>query len=115
MLKKLLTIVLPIALPFLVYMFYVSLARRGRGASGRIPSLAGSPWPWLGLVGVTLMAAALISYRFVFSDPADAGSTVIPNRYIDGEIQPYQVLEPDEPEEKREPGDLPMPAEGGSP
>lgn len=93
MLKKVLTIVLPILLPFLLYFAYAALAKRGAGASGRVPSLSDSPWPWLGVSGVALMAAVLISYRFVFSDPGGPGATVIPDRYIDGEIQQYQIIE----------------------
>lgn len=93
MLKKVLTIVLPILLPFLLYFAYAALAKRGAGASGRMPSLSDSPWPWLGVSGVALMAAVLISYRFVFSDPGGPGATVIPDRYIDGEIQQYQIIE----------------------
>lgn len=93
MLKKVLTILLPIVLPFLLYFAYAALAKRGAGASGRVPSLSDSPWPWLGMSGVALMAAALISYRFVFSNPGGPDATVIPNRYIDGEIQDYQIRE----------------------
>jgi len=93
MLKKVLTILLPIVLPFLLYFAYVALAKRGAGASGRVPSLSASPWPWLGMSGVVLMAAVLISYRFVFSNPGGPDTTVIPNRYIDGEIQEYQIRE----------------------
>jgi len=93
MLKKVLTIALPIAVPFILYFIYVALARRGGGASGRVPSLKDSPWPWLGMSGVALMAAVLISYRFVFSDPGGAGATVLPDRYIDGELKDYEILE----------------------
>ena len=93
MLKKLLTIVLPLALPFLGYMLYVVLARRGRGASGRVPSFSDSPWPWLGVIGVGLMTAMLIGWRFVISDPGGPGATVIPDRYIDGEIKSYEIIE----------------------
>jgi hypothetical protein len=96
MLKKILTIVLPIALPFIVYMFYVMMARRGGGASGRVPTVSNAAWPWLGMAGVALMAAVLISYRLVFSNPAGPDVVVEPNRYIDGEIRPYRVIEREE-------------------
>jgi hypothetical protein len=95
MLNKILTIVLPIALPFLVYMVYVTMARRGGGASGRVPRVSDAAWPWLGMAGVALMAAVLISYRLVFSNPAGPDVVVEPNRYIDGEIKPYRVIERD--------------------
>lgn len=95
MLNKILTIALPIALPFLVYMVYVTMVRRGGGASGRVPTVSDAAWPWLGMAGVALMAAVLISYRLVFSNPAGPDVLVEPHRYIDGEIRPYRVIERD--------------------
>ena len=51
MLRKFLTVVLPIALPFIVYFIYVALARR-RGVK-----LDETPWAWLTAGGVVLLAA----------------------------------------------------------
>jgi hypothetical protein len=112
MLKKFLTIVLPIALPFIAYVLYAVAMRRRSFAAAM--DLRHSPWPWLGLAGFALMAATLIGWRFVFTDPGGPGATVIPNRYIDGEIQPYRILEPDdsgESDAEREGSGPKMPAE----
>lgn len=91
MLRKLLTIVLPIALPFLVYFFYVAWAR-ARAAKGQGPQFSDAPWPWLAAGGVVLMAAALIGWR-VMSDPAAPGAEIIPDRLVDGEVQPSRVVD----------------------
>jgi len=90
MLKKLLTVVLPIALPFLVYFFYVAVAR-ARGATGE----AQPPWPWLALTGVGLMAASLLGYWYFAEQPAP-GVRYIPDQYIDGELVPGRTEPPDD-------------------
>lgn len=90
MLKKFLTIVLPIALPFLVYFGYVLLARwraRKTGVETDIPR----PWAILTLVGVLLMVATLVGVRFL-GEQGGPGSRVIPDRYIDGEIQDSEIV-----------------------
>ncbi|MEX0758152.1 MAG: hypothetical protein WD100_01105 [Tistlia sp.] len=68
MLRKLLTVVLPIALPFLVWAAYVWAARwkANRKATGApLPSWANPPWGWLILAGALLVAASLIAARFL--------------------------------------------------
>jgi uncharacterized membrane protein len=92
MLKKLLTVVLPIALPFLVYFFYVTLARMRGTQQGGKPDYTDAPWHWLALGGLVLMLAALGSWR-ILSDPAPPGAKIIPDRYIDGEVRPSEVIE----------------------
>lgn len=92
MLRKFLTIVLPIALPFLVYFMYVALARMRGSQQGRQPSYTEGPWHWLALGGLVLMLAALGSWR-ILSDPAPPGAKIIPDRYIDGEVEPSRVIE----------------------
>ncbi|HYH19769.1 MAG TPA: DUF6111 family protein [Azospirillum sp.] len=68
MLRILLTIVLPLVLPTVVYLLYVTTveARRARAAQegGPVPWWVEAPWPWLVgggvvLVGLTLGALAL--------------------------------------------------------
>ena len=65
MLKKFLTIVLPLTLPFVVYWVYLLLARRKARlkAEGRLPGWQDAPWSWIITCGVVLMAAALIYVR----------------------------------------------------
>jgi hypothetical protein len=92
MLKKFLTIVLPIALPFLVYWGYVVLARwRARKTGGAERDI---PWPWavLTLVGVLLMVSTLVGYR-ILGEQAQPGQQITPERYIDGEVQDSEVIE----------------------
>ncbi|RDD61677.1 hypothetical protein [Ferruginivarius sediminum] len=92
MLRKLLTIVLPIALPFVVYYLYITWARMRGAGQGQQPGYKDPPWPWLAAGGVVLMAAALIAWR-VLSDPAAPGAEIVPDRYIDGQVEPSYVVE----------------------
>ncbi len=85
MLRKFLTVVLPIALPFIVYFIYVALARR-RGVR-----LDETPWAWLTAGGVMLMAAVLIGWKLL-SDPARPGDTIVMPRYEGGEVRPSEVI-----------------------
>lgn len=85
MLRKFLTVVLPIALPFIVYFIYVALARR-RGVK-----LDETPWAWLTAGGVVLLAAVLISWKLL-SDPARPGDTIVMPRYEGGEVRPSEVI-----------------------
>lgn len=87
MLRKFLTVVLPIALPFIVYFMYVAIAR-WRGVRSGEESV---PWPWLTAGGVMLVAAVLIGWR-VLSDPAAPGDTIIMPRLEGGEVRPSEVL-----------------------
>ncbi|MBK1696253.1 hypothetical protein [Rhodovibrio salinarum] len=99
MLKKFLTVVLPIALPFLVYWGYVMLARwRARKTGGVERDI---PWPWavLTLVAVVLMVSTLVGYR-VLDEQATPGQQITPERLIDGQIQDSDVV--DRPESPRE-------------
>lgn len=100
MLKKLLTVVLPFALPFIVYFAYVAIAR-ARAAAGK-PDLGETPWPWLALTGVGLMAAVLIGV-WAFSDAPKPGTVYIPDRYIDGELIPGEAVVPEDREEPDKP------------
>ncbi len=68
MLKKLLTVVLPIALPFIVWAIYVWAARwkeAKREAGEALPSWANAPWGWLILSGVLLTVVTLVAARFL--------------------------------------------------
>lgn len=67
MLRKLLTVVLPMALPFLAWAVYVWAARWKvrRRDEGRLPGWADAPWGWLILAGALLVTASLIAARFL--------------------------------------------------
>ncbi len=89
MLKKLLTVVLPLILPFLVYWVYLLLAQRKARlqAEGRLPGWQDAPWPWIIVSGVVLMAAALGYVRVTTGvertepllPPAGSSATVDPS------------------------------------
>ncbi len=95
MLRQILTVVLPIALPFLVYFLYVSLARSQGGGQNNTATMSDAPWPWLALTGLVLMAAVLIGWR-ILSDPAAPGTRIEQPRYIDGELIPSRRIDDEE-------------------
>jgi hypothetical protein len=77
MLRILLQYVLPLVLPFLVYLVYARLAQK-----------PGSDAPWIGLAaaGVALMAVSLVTWGLLSgSDPSE---TYVPARFEDGELVP---------------------------
>jgi len=61
MLKILLTIVLPVLLPTLIFALYVWVENRRLAAAGAQPTswVARAPWPWLLGGGVVLMVLSL--------------------------------------------------------
>ena len=93
MLRKLLTVVLPIALPFLVYWVYVLLARRRARAlaEGEPPGWQDAPWTWIIASSVVLLAATLITTRLMSG--AEPGAKIEPPRLSDGTVAPARVAE----------------------
>ena len=93
MLRVLLTIVLPIALPLLLYIGYVNLTRRRAQAAGEegLPRWQEGPWPWFVLAGVALMFSILVAVQLTTGVPP--GTKLESPRLIDGEIVPSHVAE----------------------
>ena len=93
MLRILLTIVLPVALPLLLYIGYVSMMRRRAQAAGEdyLPGWAEGPWAWFALAGVGLVLAALVVVRL--SSGVPPGTKLEAPRLIDGEVVPSRVVE----------------------
>jgi hypothetical protein len=88
MLRILLQYLLPLLLPFLVYIVWVALTR------GRSPGwLRGAPWPHLAGAGVALMAASLLAWNLLSGAPPEA--VYIPPHVEDGEIVPGTAVEPE--------------------
>ncbi|MFM2042151.1 MAG: hypothetical protein RLY86_727 [Pseudomonadota bacterium] len=126
MLKVVLTILIPLLLPTLVYLAYVVLTLRHRpapvapapdvgGAGGgeavataaRPGLLAGAPWFWLIGSGVTLSAMVLVAVAVLGGQPRD--SIYIPaHRLPDGSYAPARTIPRDQ---APEPGTVE--AEGG--
>ncbi len=93
MLRILLTIVLPVALPLLLYVGYVSMMRRRAQAAGadEAPRWDEGPWAWFALAGVGLVLAALVVVRLSSGVPPD--TKLEAPRLIDGEVAPSRVIE----------------------
>lgn len=66
MIRKLLTVVLPFLLPFLIYGFYLMLQKRkARKAGEAVPDgWSKAPWGVILLAAVVLVAVSLVTYRF---------------------------------------------------
>ena len=86
MLKKLLTVVLPLMLPTLIYMAYMMIDRRKAAASGgvSVPWWVGAPWTWLITGGVLLAAIVLVTVAL--TGGFDTSGTYHPARLIDGKV-----------------------------
>ncbi len=93
MLRILLTVVLPIALPLLLYIGYVSMLRRRAQAAGMtdLPRWQTGPWPWIIVGGAMLVVAGLVTVRFTSGVPP--GTKLESPRLIDGQVQPSRVVE----------------------
>jgi hypothetical protein len=86
MLKKLLTVVLPLMLPTLIYMAYMMIDRRKAAASGGavVPWWVGAPWTWLITGGVLLAAIVLVT--LALTGGFETSGTYHPARLIDGKV-----------------------------
>ena len=93
MIRTLLMVILPLALPFLAYGVYLALVRRkARLASeGTLPSWQQAPWYLILILGVLLVLAGLLYYRETTGVPT--GVKIEKSRVIDGEMRPAQRVE----------------------
>ena len=85
MLRKLVTVVLPIVLPFLVYWIALKIAQQRR-ADGEVPGWERAPWFLLALCAGLLLTASLVWFR-VHSGVAP-GTELVPPSLVDGKIVP---------------------------
>ncbi|MDX1709829.1 MAG: hypothetical protein R3316_01670 [Rhodovibrionaceae bacterium] len=79
MLKKFLTVVLPLLLPALLYILYMVLTQ------GR-PKLREAPWGPIALAGVALVAVVLVTVRVMSG--VEPGTEIQMPRYEDGRVVP---------------------------
>jgi hypothetical protein len=86
MLRKLLTVVLPLMLPTLIYMTYMMVGRRKAAASGAAPVRwwDGAPWTWLITGGVLLAAVVLVTVAL--TGGFDTSGAYHPAHLIDGKV-----------------------------
>ena len=93
MTRKLLTVILPLVLPFLIYWVYLALARRKArlAGEGRLPGWQDAPWTWIIGSGALLMATALVWLRL--QSGVEPGVKLEPPRLIEGEVEPSRPIE----------------------
>ena len=95
MLRILLTVILPIALPVLLYLGYVNLVRQTGKAGGQEVAgpLEKGVWLWLILAGAGLAMVSLVTWDLLTGVPP--GTKLQAPRLEDGRVVPSQVV--DEP------------------
>lgn len=86
MMRKLLTVALPLLLPFVLYWAYLSLGRRKAAGAGAAARRQDVPWIWIAGAGVVLMIASLAA--FGLSGGVAPGTRMVPPTLVDGEIVP---------------------------
>ena len=84
-------ILLPIALPTILYLLWVAAERRRqeRLGSGEAPQWQDAPWLWLGALGVFL--AAIMAAALALLGGATTEGRYVPPQVIDGKIVPGHV------------------------
>ena len=88
MVRLLLTYILPLVLPLLVYLAWNAYARSVAKRNGaEPPSLERGPIFWSIVAGFVLLVASLLVFAVLGGDAPDAGKYVAP-RYEDGKIIP---------------------------
>jgi len=90
MIRILLTIVLPLLLPTLLYLLWLAASRRAAFAMP-VP-WRDMPWVWLAAAGIVLAALLL----FFINVRVGSQGAYVPPKYIDGRIVPGHVV-PAEP------------------
>ena len=90
MIRILLTIVLPLLLPTLLYLLWLTASRRAAWAAPA--PWRDMPWVWLAAAGIVLAALLL----FFINVRVGSQGAYVPPKYIDGRIVPGHVV-PAEP------------------
>jgi hypothetical protein len=84
--RGVLAIVVPLALPTVLYVIYMTLARRRAGAGGTATVPTEMPWSWLIVAGGVL---AVVTFTAMYLlESVDPGGEYHPAQIIDGEIRP---------------------------
>ncbi|MEQ9608523.1 MAG: hypothetical protein RLN99_12755 [Kiloniellaceae bacterium] len=86
MLRVVITVLLPLAAPFLLYIAWVWLVRHKVAGGELVLDWRESPWPWLLGVGV---AGALAGFAYIYATTGHpAGTELVPPALIDGRVVP---------------------------
>ncbi len=91
MIRVIVSVVVPLVLPTILYFAYAwYLARRARAAGQEDPKVLDVPWSWLVGAGVALAA---ISFGVNFMGEGDKpGGVYVPPHVEDGKIVPGRVV-----------------------
>jgi hypothetical protein len=84
--RSFLTIVVPLALPTLLYFLYVAAVRRRNTMAGTASQPIEVPWSWLIIAGGLLVAITFAAYTLFGG--SDGRGPYHPAQRIDGKIQP---------------------------
>lgn len=89
MMRLFLTYILPLLLPTMIYMAWVSYARHrhDEDSGDDLPQLKKGSLFWSLLAGLVLMAAGLVTIAVVSGDPPDSGTYISP-RLEGGKVVP---------------------------
>lgn len=87
--RLVLTVLLPLLLPSILYFTYVAVAREGPRAA------QSPPWVWLAGIGLLLAIGALVLLSGLGG--AEPGSVYHPPRQVDGRIEPGYFGPKEEP------------------
>ena len=92
MIRILLTYILPLILPAVLYVLWVSVSRKFGSSPER--QLRDGPWFWIIIMGFALMSGALVTWG-VTDGEAPGGKYEAP-RFEDGRVVPGQVTPKDQ-------------------
>jgi hypothetical protein len=90
MTRILLTIVVPLLLPTLLYLLWLAAARHATFAAPGV--WRALPWPWL--VGAGVALAALMLYVIGTRIGGSPQGIYVPPQYIDGRVVPGHIVPP---------------------
>ena len=85
MIRQVLTIIIPILAPTLIYLFI-----KTRSGTPITIAAKDAPWVWLAAGGVTLAAAILVTWALTTG--GDTSSTYQPAQVIDGKVVPGEIV-----------------------
>ena len=86
MLRVLLTVLLPLATPFVLYIAWIWLVRHKVAGGELVLDWRESPWPWLLAVGVAGSIATLLYLYATTGHPA--GTQFVAPHVVDGVVVP---------------------------
>lgn len=91
MLRVLVTVLLPLAAPFLVYFAWTWLVRRKTAGGTLAVDWRETPWPWMLLIGVCGSLAGLVYLNLSQGHPP--GTELEPPALVDGVVVPSHPVD----------------------